>query len=232
MPLLFLPPHAWYPPLPFVSQSWGWSEEASFTTPPASGATSSSSPLRLLVTADMGLDTPDGAELPDDTSVGAQLKAAGHLVPPGTSEYTVLKAALLATGQLTPAPGSLATRQLMQQLLAGDKAQHGVVVLGGLSMAVGHGAMWDDFLQQLQPVFTRAPLMAAPGDTEAADPALEGAAFPSTASGGECGVAYTQRLRMPHRGTSELWYSVDMGPVHFVMLNTEQSLAADSPQYG
>lgn len=154
------------------------------------------------------------------------------LCPTGSSEYTLLKAALLATGQLTPAPGSTATRALMQHLLDVEKSYHyhGLVLLGGLSMAVGHGAMWDDFLQQMQPVLTRLPLAAAPGDTEAADPSLPYSAFVSAASGGECGVPYSQRLRMPSAAAAELWYSQDVGSVHLVLLNTEQSLAVDSPQ--
>lgn len=209
-------------------QSWGWSQEASFTTPPAA---SSATPVRLLVTADLGIDSPDGAELPDDVSIGAQLKSVGSLIPPGSSEYNLLKAALLATGQLTPAPGSTATRQLMQQMLNSEKPYHGLLMLGGLSMAVGHGAMWDDFLQQMQPLLTKVPLAAVPGDTEAADPALPGSAFVSAASGGECGVPYSQRLRMPHNAAAEMWYSVNVGAVHLVMLNTEQTLAVDSPQY-
>lgn len=210
------------------TQDWGWSEESSFTTPPAS---QSDTPVRLLVTADIGIDAPDGAELPDDLIVGTQLKALGHLMPPGTSSYTLLKSALLATGHLTPAPGSSATRDLMQDLLGGDQPYHGVLLLGGMSMAMGHGAMWDDFLQQMQPVLTKVPLAAAPGDTEAADPALPGSAFASAASGGECGVPYSQRLQMPHKAAREMWYSTDMGAVHLVMLNSEQSLAMDSPQY-
>lgn len=211
-----------------MCQSWGFSQEASFTTPPAA---SSGSPVRLLVIADLGIDSPDGAELPDDNSIGAQLKTVGHLIPPGSSEYNLLKAALLATGQLTPAPGSAATRALMQRLLTSDKTYHGLLMLGGLSMAVGHSSMWDDFLQQMQPVLTKVPLAAAPGDTEAGDPGLTGPAFVSIASGGECGVPYNQRLRMPHVAASQLWYSVDMGAVHLVMLNTEQSLAQDTPQF-
>jgi hypothetical protein len=119
----------------------------------------------------------------------------------------------------------------MKILLNGDKPYHGLLMLGGMSMGVGHGSMWDDFLQQMEPVLTRVPLAAVPGDTEAADPALPGAAFLSLASGGECGVPYTQRLRMPHRGTTEMWYSADVGPVHLIMLNTEQTLAPDSAQY-
>lgn len=187
--------------------------------------------MRLLVTADIGIDAPDGAELPNDLIVGTQLQTLGHLMPPGTSTYTLLKAALLATGRLMPAPGSSATRDLMQDLVTGGQTHHGLLVVGGMSLAAGHGSMWDDFLQQMQPVLTKVPLAAAPGDTEAADPALPGAAFSSAASGGECGVAYSQRLQMPHKAAREMWYSADMGPVHVVMLNTEQSLAADSAQY-
>ena len=209
-------------------QSGGWSNEASFTTPPEPSA---DTPVRLLVTAELGVESPDGAELPEDVSISTQLKAVGHLVPPGSPEYTLLKASLLATGQLTPAPGAQASRLLMQKLLNGDQAYHGLVLLGGLSLASGHEGMWNDFLQQMQPVLTRVPLAAAAGEAEAADPALKSAVFNSTASGGECGVPYAQRLRMPHASASELWYSTDIGPVHLVVLSTEQSLAPDSPQH-
>jgi hypothetical protein len=36
---------------------------------------------------------------------------------------------------------------------------------------------------------------------------------------------------MPHKAAREMWYATDMGAVHLVMLNSEQSLAIDSPQY-
>lgn len=209
-------------------QVWGFSSEGSFTTPPASGQNAQ---VRFLVAAEFGVASPDGAQLPDDVSVGAQLRASGHLQVPGTQDYTILTSALLATGQLVPAPGSTATQQLMQQLLSSGQSFHGLVVLGGLSMAAGHEARWDDFLQQMQPVLTKVPLLAAPGDTEAAWPCAVGSAFGSFASGGECGVPYSQRLRPPSSSVSQLWYSVDQGPVHLVMLNTEQSLDPSSPQY-
>lgn len=50
-------------------------------------------------------------------------------------------------------------------------------------------------------------------------------------SGGECGAVYAHRFPMPPPASRAApYYSFDAGPVHFVMLSTEHSLAADSQQ--
>lgn len=48
--------------------------------------------------------------------------------------------------------------------------------------------------------------------------------------GGECGVPTYQRFKMPAAAYGQLWYSFDMGPVHFLQISTEVDFAAGSPQ--
>lgn len=199
-------------------------------------------PVRLLVAAELGVDAPDGAEVPDSTSTDIQQRVLGHLAAPGTPEWTVHKAALLATGKLgNPAPGNKGTRAHMQELLDAQQ-HHGLLMIGGLSMAAGQAARWDDFLHQMQPVLTRVPLAAAPSKVESAGPQIPwpanfgsgnntSSSSSSGASGGECGMPYEELLRMPQAVQFDQWYSLNMGPVHMVMLSTEQRLDRDSPQY-
>ena len=50
-------------------------------------------------------------------------------------------------------------------------------------------------------------------------------------SGGEGGIPYELRLRMPQPSQREEWYSFDHGPIHFVQTSTEQPFGAGSPQW-
>lgn len=50
-------------------------------------------------------------------------------------------------------------------------------------------------------------------------------------SGGECGIAYEQRLKMPGVGRDMPWYSYDFGPIHFLTISGEHDFFPDSIQY-
>lgn len=50
-------------------------------------------------------------------------------------------------------------------------------------------------------------------------------------SGGECGVVYEKRLKMPNGGKDKPWYSFDFGPVHFTTFSTEHSFERGTEQY-
>lgn len=210
-------------------QVTGFSSEHKFTTPPTAGSATRSSPLRSLAAAELGTYCRDGAEVASHAHTQLQQQALSRLAVPGSLEYT-LKASLMATGNLGTWPASKATQEQMLHLLR-IQQHHGIVLVGGLSMAAGHALLWDDFLDQLGPIVSQVPLAAAPGEVEAADPLLRAQVFNSTASGGECGVPYEQLLRMPHANKYDQWYSADLGPVHLVMLSTEQNLTQGSPQY-
>ena len=52
----------------------------------------------------------------------------------------------------------------------------------------------------------------------------------SQAAGGECGVPTYRRFQMPSQDPTKLWYSFDMGPVHFLQYSTELGFGAGSEQ--
>jgi len=41
--------------------------------------------------------------------------------------------------------------------------------------------------------------------------------------GGECGVAFEKRIRMPLSGKDKWWFSFDFGPIHFLQYSTEHA---------
>jgi hypothetical protein len=104
-----------------------------------------------------------------------------------------------------------------------------VLHIGDISYAVGYSAQWDRFMEQIKPIASRVPYMTLPGNHERDYP-NSGSFFTGTDSGGECGVPYEQRFRMPTPGIDKLWYSFDMGPVHFVMMSTEHDFRKNSEQ--
>jgi hypothetical protein len=104
---------------------------------------------------------------------------------------------------------------------------------GSVSAATrSYGGIWESFLDAQQPVAARVAAMTAPGNHEANWPGV-GSAWNtgSLDSGGECGVTYTHRFRMPPPAARDApWYSFDAGPVHFITVSTEHDLSAESPQ--
>jgi hypothetical protein len=146
----------------------------------------------------------------DDNSVrllvAAGMGVAGDagVAAQGSAEATLRQAALLATGQL-PALGSSATRAMMQQLLD-VQDHHGMLLLGGTA---GAG--------QMETLLTRVPAAATPSEGQATSPQGPDSSS-SSSSSSKCGV-------------QAQWYSFNTGPVHVVMLDTEQSLKQGSPQY-
>ena len=88
------------------------------------------------------------------------------------------------------------------------------------------------------------PLIVSPGNHESDSVLLPQFAFlnpPSPEppagysgtedSGGECSVPYEQRLQPPNMAPHKDWYSVDVGPVHFLQFSTEQNFMRGSEQY-
>lgn len=50
------------------------------------------------------------------------------------------------------------------------------------------------------------------------------------AAGGECGIPTYQHFKMPSQEPQKMWYSFDMGPIHFLQISTELDFAAGSEQ--
>ncbi|XP_045164941.1 acid phosphatase type 7-like [Mercenaria mercenaria] len=73
----------------------------------------------------------------------------------------------------------------------------------------GQGQIGDKFLQKIEKVAARTPYMTVPGDHERNDEFLH----------------YRYRFSMPNlpwpMPSDNLWYSIDIGPIHFVLYSTE-----------
>lgn len=92
--------------------------------------------------------------------------------------------------------------------------------------------LWDLFMDEIQPISSRAAYLVAPGNHDV----LKGD------SGTECGVAYVHRFKMPYQNESSTdfscetsqnvvyWYSLAVGPVWLHSYSTEHSFAPGSPQ--
>ncbi|GAA0165530.1 phosphatase [Lithospermum erythrorhizon] len=118
--------------------------------------------------------------------------------------------------------------------------------IGDISYARGYSWLWDNFFYQIEPIASKAPYHICIGNHEYNWPTQP--FRPDWASqiygkdgGGECGVPYSFRFNMPGDSsestgshvpnTRNLYYSVDMGPVHFVYMSTETNFLPGSKQY-
>lgn len=80
----------------------------------------------------------------------------------------------------------------------------------------GQGQIGDKFLKQIEKVAARIPYMTVPGDHEKYDDYLH----------------YRYRFSMPTlpwpMPSDHLWYSIDIGPIHFVLYSTELFFSDES----
>ena len=58
-----------------------------------------------------------------------------------------------------------------------------------------------------------------------------GSVWNGTDSGGECGVPYEHRFKMPTPAMDQPWWSLNYGPIHFTMMSTEHDFQVGSKQY-
>ena len=79
---------------------------------------------------------------------------------------------------------------------------------GDLSYADGNGYRWDSYARLIEPLATTVPIASIGGNHE-------------VANGYENWLAYESRYPNRHDAASSesfLWYSLDVGPAHVVML--------------
>jgi Calcineurin-like phosphoesterase/Purple acid Phosphatase, N-terminal domain len=134
---------------------------------------------------------------------------------------------------------TMATRE------AGARSIH---LVGDLSYAQGAAHHWDAWLDMIEDVVARVPLMIGVGnheyDHEAGggrrkDPShvdTDSGFMPvwgnfGNDSGGECGVPTAKRFTMPSTGNGVFWYSYDYGLVHTIVISSEHDLSFGSPQH-
>lgn len=118
--------------------------------------------------------------------------------------------------------------------------------IGDISYARGFLWMWDQFFNQIELVASRVPYHVCIGNHEYDWPLQPwkpdwSAYLFGKDGGGECGVPYSLRFNMPGNSseptntrappTRNLFYSVDVGVVHFVYISTETNFLLGSRQY-
>ncbi|KAG8473167.1 hypothetical protein CXB51_035111 [Gossypium anomalum] len=118
--------------------------------------------------------------------------------------------------------------------------------IGDISYARGYSWLWDEFFNLIEPVASKVPYHVCIGNHEYDWPSQPwkpdwANSIYGTDGGGECGVPYSLRFNMPGNSseptgtrapaTRNLYYSFDMGPVHFVYMSTETNFLPGSSQY-
>ena len=84
-----------------------------------------------------------------------------------------------------------------------------VIHSGDISYADGYDPHFDDFLNKIQPIASKVPYMASPGNHEFWD----------------IFAAYKHRFRMPlFKLTQNMYYNWINGPAHFISLNSETAI--------
>ena len=82
-------------------------------------------------------------------------------------------------------------------------------------------AIWNEFMDLIQPIATTKPYMVLPGNHEADCSDQNPTSCPSNFLNFS---AYLTRFRMPYAesgGVNNMWYSFDYGLAHFVIIDTE-----------
>ncbi|CAL5212999.1 unnamed protein product [Lathyrus oleraceus] len=116
--------------------------------------------------------------------------------------------------------------------------------IGDISYARGYAWLWDHFFAQVEPVATKLAYHVCIGNHEydwPLQPWKPDWAGYRKDGGGECGVPYSLRFNMPGNSseptgtvapaTRNLYYSFDMGAVHFVYISTETNFLPGGNQY-
>ncbi|KAH0913228.1 hypothetical protein HID58_036549 [Brassica napus] len=116
--------------------------------------------------------------------------------------------------------------------------------IGDISYARGYSWVWDEFFAQIEPIASRVPYHVCIGNHEYDFPTQPWKPDWGTYGndgGGECGVPYSLKFNMPGNSseptgtkappTRNLYYSYDMGSVHFLYISTETNFLKGGRQY-
>ncbi|XP_072956300.1 probable inactive purple acid phosphatase 2 [Typha angustifolia] len=118
--------------------------------------------------------------------------------------------------------------------------------IGDISYARGYAWIWDEFFNQIEPIASSIPYHVCIGNHEYDWPLQPwrpewALTVYRTDGGGECGIPYSLRFRMPGNSslltrtgspdTRNLYYSFDAGVVHFLYISTETNFLQGSNQY-
>jgi hypothetical protein len=118
-----------------------------------------------------------------------------------------------------------------------------VLLVGDVAYSGGNQSKYFEFMKQIEPIAKEVPFMVGPGnhDTLCTGNDMSFCTFNppwylylnSGGSGGDCGVPYDKLFFMPGvNGTrNNRWYSFDHGPVHMVIISSEEDMRVGSPQH-
>ncbi|XP_077228082.1 nucleotide pyrophosphatase/phosphodiesterase-like [Tasmannia lanceolata] len=124
-------------------------------------------------------------------------------------------------------PGALRTiDQLKKDLDNYDIVFH----IGDMPYSNGFLSQWDQFTEMVEPIASKVPYMVASGNHERDWPD-SGSFYPTTDSGGECGVPAETMFYVPAENRAKYWYPADYGMFHFCIGDTEHDWREGSEQY-
>ncbi|MHB1262231.1 MAG: metallophosphoesterase family protein [Thermoplasmatota archaeon] len=138
---------------------------------------------------------------------------------------------LVAYGDMGVGASSNASAALPAAVLAVQP--HAVLHLGDITYADGDPPVWNEWFRLIEPLAARTLYMTTPGNHEheghyvVSGPSEDQAAFSEGAV--DPYEQYRQRFFMP--GGTSLSYSVDLGPVHLVSLNSEDLCVTQPATY-
>lgn len=107
---------------------------------------------------------------------------------------------------------------------------------GDISYATGFGSVWEEFLNQISEIASARPYLTLIGNHEQIvkldkfKPGQAQTLYSGHDSGGECGVPYLRNFITPRASDREPWYSIDLGLVHVIAIDTEMDTSMGSPQ--
>ena len=108
------------------------------------------------------------------------------------------------------------SKHVMAQLISDLDEYDAVFHIGDISYATGYNSVWDEFLDQIEPIASKRPYLITLGNHEQDVPMskfLPGYAttiYTRNDSGGECGVPALKNFKTPRASDREPWYSIDL----------------------
>lgn len=118
-----------------------------------------------------------------------------------------------------------------------------IIHVGDISYAMGHAKKWEEWFTEIEPVATQVPYHVCLGNHEYDWPtqSFKPKLFSYMKDGGgECGIPYDKRFHMPGpklrtkdflTGSTNIYHSINVGLVHFIMLSSEHNMTVGSEQY-
>ena len=220
-----IPDGGWFQPVYYIygdAESDTWSEEYVFTPPPPPGSNDNPlRPTRVALLADMGIGWSESSHTFGNVEPHREGGSTFSWEGTGYTSYNT----------------SLSLKRFI------DDAQLDAVFLNGdLSYADGFLAGWNMYANMINKFSGNIVFMNTIGNHEADTKTPLGGSllFKGTKSGGECSVVSNTLFPYPSekagynrmdRSEDVMWWSKDIGLVHFIGISTEHNFSAGSPQY-